>query len=265
MNSPLILLIISILPVIILGYYVYSKDRNKEPKKLLISLFIGGIASIFIVIYLSSLLGVLFPILDAEPEKLNLLELIINVFIGVALIEEICKFFIIYKMAYNDKAFDEFYDMIVYGTFVGLGFACLENIVYVLENGFIVGISRAILAVPGHAALGVLMGYYLGLAKINELNNRKDHKKKNILLSILIPVIFHGIDDYCIFAFSNTGSMIFFIAYLFSVLIVYILAFDKVNRISKISRKMKYQENYCPICGRRIDSNYCPICGRENK
>lgn len=261
MIQELILFTISILPVFLIGMFIYKKDKNKEPTKLLIKLFLGGMGSCFLVTIISIILELIFPIFAADTKNLNLIELAIHVFIGVALVEEFCKWLIAYKISYNDKNFDEFYDAIVYCIFVSLGFACLENLLYVYQYGIVTGIIRALLAVPGHACNGMFMRYYLGLSKIDSLNNRKDIKTKNIILSILVPTITHGIYDYCLFSERTIFIILFFIFVIF----VYVYVIKKIKKISSINRKMKYKDNYCPNCGHIVDSNFCPICGRKNE
>ncbi len=257
----LILFIISILPVYLIGSYVYKKDKQKEPTKLLVKLFLGGMGSCFLVLLVTYILSLAFPIIAADPKSLGLIELVIHVFIGVALIEEVCKWFMVYKISYHDEAFDEFYDAILYCVFVALGFACFENLAYVSDGGITTGIVRALSAVPGHACDGMLMGYYLGLSKISEINNRKDLKRKNLILSIIVPTISHGIYDYCLFS----GSVISIILFFIFVICMYVYVIKKVNQVSSINRKMKYKDNYCPNCGHTVDSNFCPMCGRKNE
>ena len=258
--NELILFIISTLPVFLLGMYIYKKDKNKEPTKLLVKLFVGGILSCFLVLIISAILGIFIPIFSADYNTLNLIELIFYVFVGIALIEECCKWIFSYKLAYNDSHFEEIFDMIVYSVFVALGFAFFENLFYVYENGVTIGIFRAISAVPGHACDGVFMGYYLGLAKQSQINNRSDLKTKYIIYSILVPTILHGIYDYCLF----TGNILFIVLFFIFVILIYILAIKKVKKISSINKKMKYVDNYCPNCGTKVDSNFCPKCGRKN-
>lgn len=255
-----LLIFISVVPVILLCKYIYSKDRNKESPKLLKKLFVGGVLSTFLTLLLSFLLEKIFPIFAQDPENLNLFVLFINVFFGIALVEEFSKWIVTYFLSYKSKEFDEIYDMIVYSTFVALGFACLENILYVVSSGFLTGIIRALLAVPSHACDGVLMGYYLGLAKQSEINNRKDLKQKNIFLSIFIPFLVHGLYDYCLFS-RNIYFLFVFLAF---VIYIYILAINKIKRMSSINSKMFYENKFCPNCGLSIKTNFCGNCGRKN-
>ena len=97
---------ISVLPIIIIGNYIYQKDKNKEPKELLIKLFIGGIGSCFITLFLSIILKQLVPYISADASNLSPLKLLIHVYIGVGLIEEFSKWIIVYLVSYNNKEFE---------------------------------------------------------------------------------------------------------------------------------------------------------------
>lgn len=260
MNAEVILFLTSALPVFLIGLFIYKKDREKEPVRLLIKLFIGGISSCFLVLMISPIIDAIIPILGADSSKLNLLELAINIFIGVALIEEGCKWLMVYLISYKDSSFDHLYDAILYGVFVALGFAFFENLMYVYQGGISTGILRAILAVPGHACDGMIMGYYLGLAKMADLNGQRKQMHKNIVLSILMPTIVHGIYDYCL----TYGNVLFLLIFLVFIVLLYIYSLKKVKEVSSITTKMKYKDNFCPVCGHKVESNYCPICGRKN-
>lgn len=235
----LFLLTISILPVLLVATFIYIKDKNKEPLTLLMKLFVGGIISIFITLLLTEILETSIPFFSIEEDRLNIIELVISVFIGVALIEEFSKWIVVYIISYKNKEFDEFYDMIVYSVFVALGFAFLENLVYVFQEGVGTGILRAFLAVPGHAFDGVFMGYYLGLAKISSLNNNKNLEKKNKIFSIIIPVLLHGIYDYCLLS----GKIVLYLVFLVFIVCLYVFAIKKVNKISSIKGKIKTEDN----------------------
>lgn len=255
------LLLIAILPVVLLGVFIYKKDKNKEPKKLLIKLFIGGILSCFLTLLISGILEVFIPLLGADDSSLNMIELFIYVFIGIALVEEFSKFLIVYSIAHNDEAFDEIYDAIVYCVFVSLGFAAFENILYVYSNGFSTGVMRAILSVPGHACFGVFMGYYLGLAKIAGVNKNEKLRKKNLLLSLFVPTILHGIFDYCLY----TEMVIFFVIFIVFIILLYIHSIKKVKKLSSVTTRFIKKNSYCVKCGNLITTKYCPNCGNKNE
>ena len=224
-----ILLFLAIIPVVIICTYIYKKDKNKEPWSLLIKLFVLGIASCFLVLLLSELLFKIFPFMEKESDFMTFFELMAYAFIGVAFIEELCKFLMTYIGAYSNKAYDEVYDGIVYAVYVSLGFACFENLLYVFSNQSIaVGIARGLLAVPGHACDAVFMGYYLSLAKVYGSQGKKNLERRNLILSVLVPTILHGIYDFCLF----TNIEIFLLVFFGFVITIYILSIKKIKYLA---------------------------------
>lgn len=257
----LLLLLVSILPVILVGRYIYNKDRDKEPVGLIVKLFFSGVGALVLTIFATVFLGMFFPSLLSDPYETDLIRLFFRVFFGVALIEELSKWIFVYKVSYNDPEFDQVYDMLVYSAFVALGFACVENIFYVFENGFGVGIIRGLLAVPGHACDGIMMGYYLSMAKLCEVRDDKESKSNCIFMSILIPVLLHGFYDYCLFSQRFLFVGMFFIF----VICLYIIVVKRLKKVSALAQKIEYKYNFCMNCGRPVDGNYCSNCGFKNE
>ena len=130
-----------------------------------------------------------------------------------------------FLFSYNSKEYDQFYDMVVYSTFIALGFAWIENILYSYDGGLQVALLRGLLSVPAHVSVSVFMGYYLSLSKIAENNKQRNLKIKYILLSIFIPTFLHGIYDFLIY-YNNYVCIYFY--YLF-VIILYRRAYLKVK------------------------------------
>ena len=201
--------LVSIFPIILIGVYIYKMDKEKESSTLLLKLFVFGIISCFPAISLSSFVSDFFPNID----NMSGVQLFIYIFVAVALIEELCKWFFVYRLSYNHSEFDSVYDMIVYSSFISLGFACFENVLYVHSLGILTGFYRAFSAVPGHVCDGILMGFYLGLSKYDRVYGNKLGSKKNILLSIIIPVFSHVIYDFCVF-FDNDLFILIFVVFL---------------------------------------------------
>lgn len=248
--------IIAILPVFLIGLYIYKKDKIKESSALLFQLFMFGIFSCIPSALLGSILSVFFP----EMEYMNFFQLLIYVFIVIALVEEFFKWIITYKLTYYHDEFDSSYDMVVYMVFTSLGFACFENVLYVQEYGIFTGILRGVLSVPGHACDGILMGIYLGLAKLCDIKGDTKGANKYKVMSVIIPTITHGIYDFCLF----WGSDFFILFFAIFVILIDVFCIKKVIDISKNSLKIKYRYKFCPHCGRVVDSNYCPQCGNKN-
>lgn len=185
------LLLLAIAPICAILLYIYVQDKHeKEPRGLLIKSFLfGAIVSVVIVFILYFFTGRLIPITD----EFSIWQQFIQAFIVVALAEEFSKYVIVKYYAQPKKAFNEPYDGIIYAVMVSMGFACTENIMYVIDGGYQTAILRAFTAVPAHATFGVLMGYYMGKAKFS--NNRLVLN----LTGLLLATIFHGAYDFFLF------------------------------------------------------------------
>ena len=281
----IILLFLSVLPVYLLGNYIYKNDFDKEPKQLLGKLFILGFASALLTIVISDVLHDIFPLFAANPSALDPIKLIPYTFLGIALIEELSKWIFVYGYTYKRSEFNHAYDAIVYSVFVSLGFACIENILYVLQFYDIkTAITRGLLAVPGHVCDGILMGYFLALAKISDKNNNSYLSKKNRIMSVLVPVLAHGVYDYLIYA----SPQISVFAYLFFLFVFYLFkkGIEIVGRMKKLNINLSptafannaiyvknenrlireantYQSHYCSICGSRLTDNHCDKCNKS--
>ena len=164
----LLAVVFSILPVIIILSLIYSVEEvKKQPFWMIAVLFIGGILSWVLVRYISNLLGA--DIYQSQVEVYSYvgdLGFFLVSFGIIAVIEEISKFIIIIICSIKNKKFTNPYDGIMYASCISLGFAFVENIMYIMNYGMSVAISRAIFSIPVHAAFGIIMGYYFGLGKM---------------------------------------------------------------------------------------------------
>lgn len=213
-----LLIIVMILPIYVIGKIIYSIDKEKEPKRLLIEVMFGGVLSCLFVIALSNTLGEFIPLFVKKVELMNKIEIIVYSFLCVGLVEEGCKLYLLYLTSYNAKDFNYSFDMIVYGVYTALGFALFENVLYILGGGLATGIARAFTAVPAHASNGAFMGMMLSKAKCFEVTNPVKALIFKIF-ALLIPAILHGIYD--VFAFSNQIMyLVAFLATLFTITIL---------------------------------------------
>ena len=255
------LLFIAVLPVYLIGLYIYKKDKDKESKKLLFKLFIFGVLSCIPAVILELTIGSFFNINDDT----NLFILFLYIFISIAFVEEICKWFLVYKMTYTHQEFDHIYDAIVYCVFLSLGFAGFENILYIFEGGFTIALLRGVSSVPGHACFAVAMGNYLGLAKFAYFKGNKIKEKKNLILSITIPILLHGIYDYCLF----TNNIFFFLLFLVILIFIYIYSVNIVKKMAGVPNNFVTSIiksdilNICPKCGKSLTNNICSHCGND--
>ena len=273
-----LLLASAVLPVAVLCSYIYKKDTNGEPIDLLLKLLgYGALTTIPAVIMERSLGGV------CNTDNITSFYIVfIRVFFGVALAEEGFKWIAIKLKAYNNSEFDEIFDIIVYSVFVSLGFALIENILYVLSKGFATAILRAVLSVPGHACFAVMMGFFLSKAKVAEINKNYTLRNSNMILSLLVPMLFHTFYDAILIYYENVKLDYLVLIFLVFDIIMVIICCITVNKTSKVqqnlntnlekgniihkSGRLKLVENhninYCPLCGANVmEGKYCPRCG----
>ena len=231
----ILLLLISILPVVLLGIYVYKKDSEKEPLSLIVGLFISGFLSALLVIVIDIIIGFINPqFFDVlEGKNISFLKLFFTIFFEIALVEEFAKWLMIRLFAYKNKEFNQLYDIIVYSVFVALGFALIENIFYVLPGGVSLGIYRALISVPGHVCFGVIMGVFLGLAKVYEKSD-KVLGRVYMFYAILIPTILHAIFNFCLLA----EDILLFVIFIAFIIILYVVSIYNINKISKTNKEL---------------------------
>ena len=181
------LLTVALAPGLAIVVYIYLKDKHeREPLHLLIISFVYGILSTAVTMAISMPLDFLIFLREDD-----VVDQFANAFFKVALVEEFSKFFFIRFILFRNKNFNEPFDGIVYAVMVGMGFATLENIIYVFNYGFTTGILRMFTAVPAHATFAILMGYFLGKAKFSHQN-----KLMYTVTALLIATLFHGAYDY---------------------------------------------------------------------
>lgn len=223
----MILLFMALLPSVLLFIYVWKKDKvEKEPIGLLLKIFLFGLLSIIPAVILESIAGDICGYLFLEDSAAYI---IVENVIGVALIEEWGKRKAVKLAAWKNKAFNYKFDAVVYCIVSALGFATIENILYVFENGMSVAISRALLAVPSHAIDGLIMGYFFGLAKEAEIQGAKKRKKRFYRLSLIVPTLEHGAYD----AALSTDSTLIFLLFFVMVIAVDIWAFRFIKKQSE--------------------------------
>ena len=237
----ILILAAAVVPVFLLLYFIYSKDFNPEPKKAVLKAFFYGALSSIPALLVEELLAAL-GMVDMEPSTFFGAATVS--FLGASIPEESAKLLMLWLFLRKCPEFDERYDGLVYAAAVGLGFACVENIFYVVQSGsgwLETSILRAFLSVPGHFAFAVVMGYYYS-------RNHFDWVKVSAWDQIkvwLYPVLLHGIYDTIAFSVTlgTLGSalmmlgLLVFCFFLFRHTRRLILAEAEKNRLAAIAEK----------------------------
>ena len=211
----MVLFNLALAPAVIGISYIYVRDKyEKEPYRLLLMGFIYGAIVAGIVISF----GYFANRYEMGSEVKNLLY---EALFKSAGIEELTKFIILYFLIWRNKNFNEPFDGIVYSVFISLGFANIENIIYVFnENlgGINTAFMRAVISVPGHGLFGVIMGYYIALAKFK--NN-----SGYLLKAFILPWIYHSIYNLILLS----GFKYYYIFFVPFVIYMWVSGFKKMK------------------------------------
>jgi RsiW-degrading membrane proteinase PrsW (M82 family) len=189
------LLLLALAPTLFIFLYIYRKDcYEPEPLHLVAWVFFLGALSVIP----AALVELLFP------------EGVVSSAFIAPVVEEGLKFLVVFIAIYHHPEFDEPMDGIVYAMAAGLGFATIENILYVLEGGVAVGIIRAIASVPGHVVFSCIWGFALGTAKF-----RPGKERSGIILAGLFSaMLLHGIFNFSLEVFEAAGLLLILLVFI---------------------------------------------------
>ena len=184
----ILILAAALLPAVLLWLYIWKKDPQKEPTSWLVKATLWGVA---ICIPIGLVECVINFVIFGDGSPSTLFGTTTLAFFVAAVPEEAFKLLALWLVLRKNPYFDEHFDGIVYAVCVGLGFAAIENIGYLImmEDWVLVAVARALLAVPGHYAFAVLMGYFYSVYHF------VDHSRKTAACVLLVPILAHGIYD----------------------------------------------------------------------
>ncbi len=183
-------LILGFAPALFWLWYFYIKDRYApEPRAWILRIFLLGMISTIPIALIETLIGALYPS---------------DFFLAVVvapIVEECGKFLVVYLFVFRRPVFDEPIDGIVYAVTAALGFAALENIVYLfaaysetLTLPLELSVLRAVLSVPGHALMSSMWGYALGQSLVTP----HPRVTRLIFQGILLAIFLHSAFNFLI-------------------------------------------------------------------
>lgn len=217
----MVVLLASLAPVFIILFYIYFRDKyEKEPLGLLIKSLVAGVLVVLPVLFTERLLMTLMPALGKVGSAAY------HAFLVAGTTEEAFKFLALYLLVWKSPSFNEKFDGIVYAVFVSLGFAAVENVLYVMDGGMQTAMVRALTAVPAHALFGVTMGYYLGIAHMYEAE-----RKPYLIQALAVPILLHGIYDFILMV-EIDWLLLLFVPYVIG---LYLLGMKKMKILSDTS------------------------------
>lgn len=199
MNNIRVLFIVAALPALLLLGFIYYRDRKEKPPVKLMILLLATGAATTVPAAIVEFIGQAFVMGDSDDLGLRLL---IFCFFVIAIAEELGKYLVTICITWKSKEMQHSYDGVIYAVCSSLGFAILENVLYVYQGGLLTGIMRAFTAIPLHCTVGVVMGALYAKAREEAYAGDRGGMIGYMAWAYLVPVCIHGAYDYAIMAAS---------------------------------------------------------------
>lgn len=212
----ILILISALTPVAVLLFYIFRKDKvQPEPTKWLLKAFGFGVLSVFFLFVFSVPATLLLGMEIDASTYTSVSKAFADAFALAAIPEELAKFIMLWLLLRKNPHFDEKFDGIVYAVCIGMGFAGIENVMYLaggIEDGswIGIGISRALFSIPGHFFFAVLMGYYYSLYHFGI-----DRSPKAKAMILVAPILAHGLFDGILFCMNVDEGLALICLFLF--------------------------------------------------
>lgn len=185
MISPALTLALALVPSWLLVRYFHERDYYPEPARAIWATFALGALTVVPVVI------VVLPLMYLLPQPENYVARAFQfAFVYAAIPEELFKLVVLLGYSLRRRDFDEPMDGLVYGAVASQGFAALENVMYSVAGGAPIAIARAFTAVPAHACMGIVMGYFVGRARFEP-----NHRISLIVIGYLAATLVHGLYD----------------------------------------------------------------------
>ncbi|MBV0923604.1 PrsW family intramembrane metalloprotease [Halomicroarcula limicola] len=224
----------------IVGYLWYGDPTNREPLEPLAITFVLSILFASIAALVNTLLNPLFQFVPV-------VGMVLYFFLVVGPIEETVKWLAVRVGAFG--SINAVVDGVVYGAVAGLGFASIENALYISQGytqalsaqdagepivaALQTATSRAFVG-PGHVLYSSFAGYYLGLAKFNS-DNAGPIVVKGILIAAVIHAIYNTSVTYLPQLIPGWNLLLF---------VGFVISFDLVVGYLLYRKLKRYQSHY---------------------
>jgi RsiW-degrading membrane proteinase PrsW (M82 family) len=232
-----ILIIIAVLPALILLGFIYMRDRKEKPPVKLMVLLLALGAGTIIPAAIAEFIG---QLIVAQTDTDHQTMLLVLCFLVIGIVEELGKYLVTVCTTWKNREFQHSYDGVIYMVCASLGFAILENILYVASGGIGTGILRAFTAIPLHCTVGVIMGALYAKGREAAYAGDRAGMIGFMAWAYIVPVFIHGLYDYLVMAASYgyiSEAWVFLILGVMYVLSIFLIF-------------------YCSAHDRRIDADY---------
>ena len=194
-----ILIIIAVLPALILLGFIYMRDRKEKPPVKLMVLLLALGAGTIIPALIAEFIG---QLIVTQTDTDHQTMLLVLCFLVIGIVEELGKYLVTVCTTWKSREFQHSYDGVIYMVCASLGFAILENILYVASGGIGTGILRAFTAIPLHCTVGVIMGALYAKGREAAYAGDRAGMIGFMAWAYIVPVFIHGLYDYLVMAAS---------------------------------------------------------------
>lgn len=232
-----------------LWLFARRKVYRPGPRRLLIFTFLLGMA----VTIPAGFIEYWFLDESLTSDSADLASVAVAMLFVVGPVEETCKFLAVRALAYRSMYFDEPADALVYCAAASLGFASLENLVYIASFGPAVMIGRAPLSTLGHLVFGSFWGYALS----RQIRSGR-RSRLRLLAGICLASLVHGLFNVSVFVLIPLAIGLVALGALWTA-----QRFGWARRVSPFRYRRNYPNMPCPNCHQniRIVSRFCQFCG----
>lgn len=224
LQSIILAFLSGLIPALIwLFFWLREDELHPEPKKIILLCFISGMLVVPIVLPIQKYVNNIFV-------STTLL------FILWAFIEEFLKYVAAYLTGLSRKCDDEPVDNIIYLISVALGFAALENTLFLIDSvssgqittALITGSMRFVGSTLLHTVSSAMIGIFIAYA----FYHSRKYKISFIILGLIFATIVHSMFNLLIINVSGSKTLIAF-GFVWFMVVFILLFFEKVKKIKR--------------------------------
>ena len=226
-----------VLPALFWLWFWLREDRlHPEPRSLIVISFLVGMLAVLFALPTEQ--WVCNLVLDGAEcaVKLPLTQQLIVIIVGWAAAEEIFKFIASYFGALRNRENDEPIDSLIYLITAALGFAALENTLFlagtVKTGGFVQGLDLGVLRFVGASLLHVVSSGALGFFLALGFYKRGSMKKIDAVLGVLAAICLHAL--FNLFILKSEGNSLYtftVFAFVWLAVILLFVGFEKIKQL----------------------------------
>jgi len=232
-DSPLLYLIVGVAPCFLWLLFYLFQDHHPEPKKEILSVFILGAAMTWPAVWLEKALIIGFNGFELPP-FITILAIDI---IAVGLVEEFFKYAAVWtkeQVINENYQLDEPVDFVIYMVVSALGFATVENLLFLLMPDtsplLTRSLVRSLTAVLLHTLTSGILGYYMAMTFCH-----RERKISLLVTGFAIISFLHGLYNFSIMkSETNLEFLLVALAIIFFMACTLYLQFQHLSRMKSV-------------------------------